>query len=100
MSYARYLLSVREGRLLSTEEEADHIDDDRLHDAKDNLQVLSKEENAKKYAQTNPPTMLTFECSECGETFERRRNKSWAILNKGQKPFCSRKCLHNSLKGG
>ena len=50
VSYARYLLSCREGRYLKPEEEADHINNDKTDDQISNLQILSKLENIRKQA--------------------------------------------------
>lgn len=47
-SYARYVLAVKIGRLLTEDEEADHIDEDRTNDAPDNLQLLSSKDNKIK----------------------------------------------------
>ena len=44
-SYARYLFSVKLGRRLSSTEEVDHIDNNKLNDELSNLQVLSPEKN-------------------------------------------------------
>lgn len=47
--YARYLLAVKLGRYLTKDETVDHIDNNPLNDSVDNLQVLTREENAAKY---------------------------------------------------
>jgi len=49
MNYARYLMCLKENRLLSSDEEVDHIDENPLNDSIDNLQILSKPENHKKH---------------------------------------------------
>ncbi len=47
-AYARYLVSVREGRYLAADEEVDHINNDKKDDSLENLQILSKAENLRK----------------------------------------------------
>jgi hypothetical protein len=45
ISYARYLMSTHLGRLLTDEEHVDHINDIKLDDRIENLQILSQKEN-------------------------------------------------------
>lgn len=54
MAYARYLMSVKLGRFLSKDETVDHIDENKLNDKIENLQILSREENFNKYNQSIP----------------------------------------------
>ena len=54
MAYARYLLSVKLGRFLTDDEQADHIDNDKTNDALDNLQLLTRAQNTAKYLATVP----------------------------------------------
>ena len=53
--YARYLMAVKLGRFLTSDEQVDHIDNDRTNDVIENLQILTQEENIKKYNMLNPP---------------------------------------------
>ena len=55
VSYARYLVSVKEGRLLLPDEEVDHIDNDGSNDDIHNLQILSKEEHKAKTIKHRSP---------------------------------------------
>jgi hypothetical protein len=89
MSYARYLMCVREGRLLDAEEEADHRDDNRLNDDPSNLQVLTKSKNREKYSPGK--TMVTLLCSGCGEEFTRERRQTHLVKG-GTPTSCSRSC--------
>lgn len=52
IAYARYLMSVKLGRLLEATEEVDHIDNDKSNDSIENLQLLSGAENRQKYIET------------------------------------------------
>jgi hypothetical protein len=46
--YSKLLLQIKLGRLLVNDETCDHIDGDYTNDSLDNLQVLSRAENARK----------------------------------------------------
>jgi hypothetical protein len=89
MSYARYLLCVKEGRLLSAEEEADHIDDDRGNDDPGNLQVLPWVVNRQKAGKGR--TMVTLTCPGCSSDFERERRQTHLVKG-GPPSCCSRSC--------
>lgn len=54
MSYPKYLLEQKLGRELLPNETCDHIDNDFTNNSLDNLQVLTREENARKGADIAP----------------------------------------------
>lgn len=54
ISYARYLMSVKLGRELRPDETVDHIDNNKLNDDINNLQILTWKENIDKYQATLP----------------------------------------------
>ena len=90
MSYARYLLSVREGAIPDREIDADHIDNDRTNDDPGNIQPLSRAENIRKGHK--PPAMVTLICGGCGESFIRRRNQTHLVKGGKAPTSCSMKC--------
>jgi HNH endonuclease len=90
MSYARYLLCIKERRLLEAWEEADHKDDDRRNDDPDNLQVLTKRINIQKSAKGR--TMVVLVCAECDQSFERELRQTYSA-KRGARTFCSRRCM-------
>lgn len=100
-SYARYLMSVKEGRKLSSAEHVDHIDGDKTHDSIDNLQILSpKENNIKKFVETDSTRkMVEMRCHSCSKTFSRPLNNTF-LQKKGSYSACSRQCSYNILKKG
>lgn len=53
MLYARLVLEVKLGRKLNGNETVDHKDEDPLNDCEDNLQPLSRSENARKSADSH-----------------------------------------------
>lgn len=99
ISYARYLISVRENRLLNKYEQVDHIDNNKTNDDIDNLQVLSLKDNIRKYYIQSSRTrkMIRLICPNCKKEFTRELNN--CHLQKGNSfSSCSRKCLYNFLK--
>lgn len=90
MSYARYLMSVHLGRLLTRNEEVDHKDNNKLNDVIENFQLLSTQENKRKYNGKGVKT-VRIACPECGKVFERRVG-STHLVKKGSYTACSRSC--------
>lgn len=90
-SYARYLMSVKEGRFLSKDEEVDHIDNNRLNDDINNLQILSPDENKKKAGKRVQKKMAVFKCPHCGKLFEKPRGKTHLVKG-GLYTSCSKHC--------
>lgn len=101
VSYARYLLSVKEGRILLKEEHVDHIDGNKTRDEIENLQILSlKENNNKKFKETcSTRKMLELKCPSCEKVFQKEFNQSH-IQKKGYYTSCSRACSHKLLSKG
>lgn len=94
MSYARYLFSVKLGRKLLPQEHVDHIDNNKLNDIVDNLQLLTPAENNRKERLlkgiTRSHTLIT--CPVCNKEVLKRTNQVKIKIKAGQKPCCSRKC--------
>lgn len=94
-SYARYLMEQHLGRELFPDEHVDHIDDDRTNDTIENLQILSPEENAKKYHRFRgtETEMYIFNCPHCSKEASKPMKDVKANRKKGKAgPFCSRSC--------
>lgn len=88
-SYARYLVSVKIGRYLTSEEEVDHTDNDCSNDEITNLQVLTIEEHkAKTKASCEGRPTTELKCANCGCLFHREVSKLKISTN----TFCSRSC--------
>jgi hypothetical protein len=94
MSKARYLLCIKEKRILTKNEEADHIDNNRANDAIENLQILSHAENAKKHRRHKnmKKKMVRMKCPCCGKVFEKQRNYSSVARKDREYDSCSKKC--------
>jgi hypothetical protein len=88
ISYARYLLSLKIGRELRDNEEADHIDGNKLNDHPNNLQILTRLENNRKDRQR---TYVKLTCPQCHAVFARERRQTH-IIKGGRPTCCSRSC--------
>lgn len=92
MSYARYLMSVHLGRYLLPDEHVDHIDNNKLNDTVDNLQIMSQADNTRKSALTGE-SLVKLICPHCGSNFKRRRGNTNLVYSRRYKlTFCSRSC--------
>lgn len=91
-SFARYLYESEFGRIPDSLT-IDHIDEDFTNDSLSNLQVLSREENARKSLVANGKIgEEKFEgiCPECGERFSKLMRYVRANTKRGSDgPFCS-----------
>lgn len=95
ISYAKYLMCVKLGYILTPEFEVDHIDDDKTNDFIDNLQVLTKAQN--KLKQEYRFAMFEqehygFICPICNINFLRDKRRSYQYISTGKQPTCSRMC--------
>ena len=93
-SYPRHILETKLGRELLSEETVDHINNDFTDDNPDNLQILSRADNAKKAMALKPSQLGTFTCPLCLVSFTRAIRA--VRHNQGDQskagPFCSRSC--------
>lgn len=95
MSYARYLMCMHLGRRLEDWEEVDHIDNDKLNDTIENLQILTKRQNKDKHTATlNGRTMMELVCPWCNKTFYKER-RLVVHTKRVYPPTCSRSCSGN-----
>lgn len=93
MSYARYLMCVKEQRFLNTLEHVDHIDDDKSNDNLDNLQILFPWDNNIKEGARRGRLLAIIECPICKKVFTVRKGNSQAVPSKrGTIRFCKPIC--------
>lgn len=102
LSYPKALIEVREGRLLTGNETADHIDEDFTNDDINNLQILSRPANILKSFNANPDRKEEYGryiCPQCliGFLAKARQVRGNNIVKGKAGPFCSRHCAgkHN-----
>lgn len=100
ISYARYLVSIKENRILSSDEQVDHIDEDKTNDDISNLQILSARDNKDKHYRLKGKTRyLKLICPMCNKEFDIEYRNSFSRKN-SKFHCCSKLCLHNFLKEG
>ena len=94
ISYARYLMSAHLGRLLTKTETVDHINNNKIDDRIENLQILSRGDNSRKSIKR--ANYITLICPICKKEFSRNYKRTHFV--KGNKnTFCSRPCTRKSL---
>ncbi|HAY3553759.1 HNH endonuclease [Elizabethkingia meningoseptica] len=94
ISYARYLMSIHLGRFLLKNEYVDHIDNCKLNDVIENLQILTpRENNIKKLKHLGLESKpISLVCPICKQEFTKARKQLITKLNNGKNPTCSKKC--------
>lgn len=91
ISYARYLMSVKEKRILECGEEVDHIDNKKLNDSFDNLQIISSYQNKIKEMDRRGKCFVVMKCPYCHKIFEKEKRNTY--LDKGGRfTACSVEC--------
>ena len=65
-------MALKIGRLLTAEEQVDHIDNDKSNNDINNLQILTPSENARK-DKTKP--LIEMTCPNCQQVFRRKRHR-------------------------
>lgn len=89
--YAKVLLEIKEQRQLRRDETVDHIDGDFLNDSLDNLQLISRAENAALSAPRRKE--IKSNCVWCGNELMLKRHNLANINNHNKAgPFCGRSC--------
>ena len=92
-TYARYLFQVdywnKYRLLLPDDAEVDHINENKLDDQIDNLQLLTKAENVTKNNYTKGSVHVLITCPICGTLFHKAQHKL--------KPWCISLCSQNCV---
>ena len=95
MSYPKYLMEQHLKRALLGSETVDHINNDFTDNRIENLQILTRAENAAKEMRRpeRAKKFYEFTCPMCGTFAVKPLNFVKANKSKGRAgPFCSRKC--------
>lgn len=94
VSYARYLMSCHLKRFLTLDEQVDHIDNDKLNDTIENLQILTIAENNNNRLDfyNAREKIISFVCPVCNIAFERKNHIVNHKIIKGKIITCSRQC--------
>lgn len=89
--YGKFLLSIKEGRILTPNEEVDHIYGNKLDDNPKNLEIVTRAENCvRRINRTNRKTVELI-CPHCKKLFKRERRQTH-IIKGGTKSCCTRSC--------
>lgn len=91
ISYSRYLMCVKEGRILSKNEEVDHIDNNKTNDDPSNLQIITPKDNKRKEIKHRGTTYAIIKCPWCREYYLTTVRKTH-LKKGGLYTTCSRKC--------
>lgn len=105
--YSRYLMEIHLNRRLNSNEEVDHINEDKTDDRLENLQVLSSKENRRKALLHRRPmqgyinTFTKVECKTCGVRFKLLTNEYHRRLRRNKNGiFCSQSCGNRAKRYG
>ena len=98
LSNARYLLSLKEGRWLGKDEEADHINGDPSDDRIENLRILSPEENKAPFNATRETPISVETCSTCGAQVAKKKRDIGKYG--GYNRYCNQTCFRNRKSTG
>lgn len=106
MSYPKWLMQQHLKRDLSPNEHVDHIDGDIDNNDLSNLQLLSPEDNSRKWWQQSGAldrAYIELVCQTCGCAFKRTRSQEEGRIAKNRSgPFCGKTCVgkaHPMKKG-
>lgn len=86
MSYAKYLYTSYYECDIDKGFQVDHINNDKMDDRIENLQILSQSDNIRK--SKKPITFITLVCPVCNTTFEYQKRN----LSSHKDPCCSKRC--------
>lgn len=103
VSYARYLMSVKLGRMLTDQEHVDHEDEDKTNDSISNLQILTPAQNTIKntFYRVGSRSLVVISCPVCMTRFERRRGNTQLVPSlSGKITCCSRSCSGKMISLG
>ena len=96
LSYARYLYGIKLGYEVPSEYEVDHKDNNPFNDTINNLQLLTKVENIKKYRQFYRDNIQEFKyltCNNCEKEFRITKAEYESKIKDGVTNFyCNRNC--------
>lgn len=93
----RHVASIKIGRWLKSTEHVHHIDENKLNNTPDNLQILSGSEHSKVHNPTSEfdsqdRSIIAYTCNYCGNKFHPLRASK-------TKQFCTITCSsNNSIK--
>jgi hypothetical protein len=88
VSYPKFLMECKLGRLLRPNEEIDHINENTLDNRLSNLQILTKKQNRQKEILSRFGPKIKVNCINCNKVIFASKSQFW-----GKRKFCSHKCV-------
>jgi len=83
IAYAKAIIQCKLNRLLNKNEEVDHIDNNKVNDTVENLQIITKLNNTRK---TSLDKYVEVTCMYCSRNFNKLKSR---VSNK---VYCSNSC--------
>lgn len=90
LARARYNMCVNLGTELTWDQTVDHIDNNKLNDSLENLQILSRADNIRK--SSKPEQQFRFTCPVCNTDFYRSKRRAYLAIHCGKTICCSQHC--------
>jgi len=92
VSYPKWLVQERLGRLLKPDESVHHKDGDPLNNKEDNLEVLTQSRHAQLHSK--PKEVMEFTCPYCGDVFQKDAStyRNNQVRQGKAGPFCGKRC--------
>lgn len=93
--YSKFKVSVREGRILSQDEEVDHKDGDKTNDSDANLEIVTRAVNVARRNKRQTKACVDLICPNCLVKFTRERRQTHLVKG-GNPTCCSRSCARKN----
>jgi len=79
--YHRHVSSVKEGKWLTSEEQVHHIDENKVNNSPENLQIMTAKEHGKLHSKSE---LKSLPCKYCNNEFSQKHKEQL---------FCSIACI-------
>ena len=97
----REVMEAALGRSLESWEHVHHEDENKRNNSLNNLELLTRQEHARRHAYRGGPEMIELACLLCGRSFTRLARHERHNRRQGKPgPYCGRSCAASaSMKG-
>lgn len=99
MKYHRYLMEKKIGRKLKKDEVVHHINENKLDNRIENLQLMTKKEHLShhwdsKFEGMKVRSIKEYKCTLCEKKFKRNASQ----VKKSKQLFCSKSCVNKAVR--